>query len=57
MVALIWHSNAVLELVLQLVGREQIIAGKVLFDARNVLAEMLAQIVSWMNGARRPQIK
>jgi hypothetical protein len=47
------YSNAVLEIVLQLAGREQIIAGKALFDARNVLAGMLAQIDSCMNGAGR----
>ena len=51
------HSNAVLEVVLQLPGREQIIAGKALFDARNVLTEMLAQIDSWMNGAGRARSK
>jgi len=39
----------VLEIVLQLTGREQIITGKVLFDARNALADMLAQIGLWMN--------
>jgi pyocin large subunit-like protein len=55
LLALIQHSNAVLEIVLRLAGREQIIAGKALFDARNVLAEMLAQIDLWMNGAGRPR--
>jgi len=54
LLALIRHSNVVLEIVLQLAGREQIIAGKALFDARNALADMLAQIDSWMNGAGRP---
>lgn len=39
----------------QLAGREQIIAGKALVDARNVLAEMFAQIDSCMNGAGRPR--
>jgi hypothetical protein len=48
------HSNVVLEIVLQLAGREQIIAGKALFDARNALADMLAQIDSWMNGVGCP---
>jgi hypothetical protein len=57
LLALIQHSNAVLEVVLQLPGREQIIAGKALFDARNVLTEMLAQIDSWMNGAGRARSK
>jgi hypothetical protein len=46
---------AMLEIVLQLAGREQIIAGKALFDARNVLADMLAQIDLWMNVAGRPR--
>jgi hypothetical protein len=55
LLALIRHSNVVLEIVLQLAGREQIIAGKALFDARNALADMLAQIDSWMNGVGRPQ--
>jgi hypothetical protein len=45
----------VLEIVLELAGREQIIAAKALFDARNALADMLAQIDSWMNGAGRPR--
>src|SRR5450759_2943840 len=35
LLALMRHSNVVLEIVLQLAGREQIIAGKALFDARN----------------------
>jgi hypothetical protein len=55
LVALIRHSNGVLEIVLRLAGREQIIAGKALFDARNVLADMLAQIDSWMNAGGRPR--
>ena len=54
LLALMRHSNVVLEIVLQLAGREQIIAGKALFDARNALADMLAKIDSWMNGAGRP---
>ena len=55
LLALIRHSNVVLEIVLQLAGREQIIAGKALFDARNALADMLSQIDSWMNGTGRPR--
>jgi hypothetical protein len=57
LLSLIGHSNVVLELVLRLAGRDQIIAGKTLFDARNVLADMVAQIDSWMNGAGRPRSK
>lgn len=53
LLALIRHSNVVLEIVLQLAGREQIIAGKALFDARNALADMLTQIDSWMNAGER----
>ena len=49
MLAFIRHSNVVPEIVLQLAGRAQIIAGKALFDARNAVADMLAQIDSWMN--------
>ena len=55
LLALIRNSNVVLEIVLQLAGREQIIAAKVLLDARNALAEMLARIDSWMNGEGRPR--
>ena len=53
LLALIRHSNVILEVVLRFAGRDQIIAGKALFDARNVLADMLAQINSWMNGEGR----
>lgn len=53
LLALIRHSNVVLEVVLGLAGREQIIAGKTLLDARNALADMLAQIDSWMNAVDR----
>ena len=55
LLALIWHSNVVMEIVPKLAGREQINAGKALFDARNALADTLAQIDSSMNGAGRPQ--
>ena len=55
LLALIQHSNAAPEVVLQLAGREQIIAGKALFDTRNVLAEMLTCIDSRVNGAGRPR--
>src|SRR5580698_5754320 len=40
---IIRHSDKALEVVLELAGREQIIAAKALFDARNVLARMLQQ--------------
>jgi hypothetical protein len=53
LLALIRHSNAVLETILELACREQTLAGKALIDARNILADMLAQIDSWMNGAAR----
>src|SRR6267154_2392792 len=52
LVPLLRHSNAVLEAVLQLAGREQIIVGKVLFDARNVLAEALARVDACIDGGR-----
>jgi len=45
----------VLEVILQLAGREQIIAAKTLFDARNALAEMLALIDSWINVGKPPR--
>ena len=53
LLALMRHSDATLEIVLQLSGREQIIAGQALFEARNVLAEMLAKIDAWMSGERK----
>jgi hypothetical protein len=53
LIALIRHSNSALEIVLQLAGREQIIAGQALLEARNVLAEMLAHIDSWMSERRK----
>src|SRR3954453_21173543 len=49
LLALMRHSNTVMEVVLLLAGRDQIIAAKALFDARNVLAEMLAQIDRMMS--------
>ena len=55
LLAIIRHLNVVPEIVLPLADREQIIAGKALFDARNALADMLAQIDPWKNGARRPR--
>jgi hypothetical protein len=42
-----------LEILLQLAGREEIIVGQALFDARNALADTLAKIDSWMNVDRR----
>jgi pyocin large subunit-like protein len=54
LLALIRHSNSALEIVLRLAGREQIIAAKVLLDARNVLAEMLALIDRSVNGGAQP---
>jgi len=41
---LIRHSSAVLEAVLRLSGREQLIAAKMLLEVRNTLLEMLASI-------------
>jgi hypothetical protein len=41
LVELIRHSDAVLEAFLQMAGREEILAGKLLVDARDQLAEML----------------
>jgi hypothetical protein len=38
------YSDKTLEIVLRLAGREQVISGKTLLDARNVLAKMLQQI-------------
>jgi hypothetical protein len=44
LLSLIQHSSAVLEAVLRLAGREQLIAGKMLMDVRSTLLEMLASI-------------
>jgi hypothetical protein len=55
LLAIIQHLNVVPKIVLQLADREQIIARTALFDARNALADMLAQIDLWKNGARRPR--
>jgi hypothetical protein len=52
LLTLLRHSDTVLKSVLHLAGREQTIAAQTLLDARNVLADMLAQIDSWMNGTR-----
>jgi hypothetical protein len=42
LISLIRHSNGVLESVLRLAGREQIVAAKLLLDARTILANLLA---------------
>ncbi|MGC1778438.1 MAG: hypothetical protein WBB34_10860 [Xanthobacteraceae bacterium] len=52
---IIRHSNGALEIVLRLAGREQIIAAKMLLDARSIIAEMLTRIDSWMNGEGLPR--
>ena len=44
LLSLIRHSSAVLEAVLRLTGREQLIAGKMLLDVRSTLQQMLASI-------------
>jgi pyocin large subunit-like protein len=53
LLALIRHSNAALEIVLQLAGRERVIVGKELFNVRNVLADTLAKIDLCVNGEQR----
>ena len=53
LLALIRHSNGALETVLRLAGREELIVARMLLDAREALAEMLARIDSWMNGQGR----
>jgi hypothetical protein len=55
LLALMRHSNGALEIVLQMAGREDLIAAKMLLDARNALAEMVARIDSWMDRERRPR--
>ena len=44
LVELIRHSDEVLEALLMMAGREEILAGKILVDARRKLAEMLETI-------------
>src|SRR6516165_10567209 len=44
LLSLVRHSSAVLEAVLRLAGREQLIAGKMLLDVRSTLLKMLASI-------------
>lgn len=51
---LIRHSSAVLEAILRLAGREQLIAGKMLLDVRNTLLEMLASIDEKIPERERP---
>ena len=46
LIGLIRHSNGVLESVLRLAGREQIVAAKLVLDARTILAIMLL----WQTG-------
>ncbi|HEX3937453.1 MAG TPA: hypothetical protein VHX43_08100 [Xanthobacteraceae bacterium] len=53
LLGIIRHSNMALEILLQLAGREQIIVGQALFDARNALADTVAKIDAWMNVERR----
>lgn len=50
---LVRHSDAALEMVLQMAGRERIMAAKVLLDARNALANMVTQIDSWIDSGAR----
>jgi hypothetical protein len=42
LIGLIRHSNGVLESVLRLAGREQIVGAKLVLDARTILVNMLA---------------
>jgi hypothetical protein len=44
LISLIRHSNGVLEAVLRLADREQILSTKTLLDARNILVKMLASV-------------
>ncbi|MGH9806681.1 MAG: hypothetical protein ACRD9W_05375 [Terriglobia bacterium] len=55
LLALLRHSHKVLEAILQLAGREQIIAAKSLLDTRDALAAMLSQIDSFIKDGRAPQ--
>lgn len=53
LIGLIRHSDEVLEALLLLGGREQIIAGKKIVEARDKLGEMLAVIQTLVNEASR----
>lgn len=48
LICLLHHSDKVLEIVMQLAGRERVMAGKTLLDARNMLASMLKTFDSWL---------
>jgi hypothetical protein len=56
LVALVRHSDDVLEVFLQLAGREETVVAKKLLDARSKLAEMLVLIQSLMDD-RNPKSK
>ncbi len=49
LICLLRYSEKVLEVVMQLSKREQIVAGKAILDARNMLADVVKKIDSWLN--------
>lgn len=56
LIALIRNSDEVLDVVLRLACRDQLLAVKMLIDSRNRLAEMLAAIDDYLrNDSSRPQ--
>jgi len=44
LIGLMRHSNTTLEIVLRISGREQIVAAKMLLDARNILEKVMAML-------------
>ncbi len=48
LIGLLHHSDKTLEALLQLAGREQVAAARSLFEARNLLAEMLERFDLWL---------
>jgi hypothetical protein len=49
LICLLRHSDKVLEAVMQLAGRDRVMAGKAVRDARNMLAGMLKKIDAWLS--------
>lgn len=48
LICLLHYSNTVLEGVMKLAGREQVMAGKALLDARDMLASVLEKFDTWL---------
>ena len=49
LIGLLHHSDKLLETILQLAGREQLSATESLFEARELMAEMLKRFDAWLD--------